>query len=61
VAVRLARVRERRDPAAAAPVGDRALELARGRLRIAEREVRDGTSRPPESRQKSAIQRLYAR
>ena len=37
-----ARDRERTHEGAAAAVGDRALELARGRDRIAEREVRDG-------------------
>ena len=44
--VGLARVRERGDPAGAAPVGDGALELARRRLRIAEREMRDGDEAP---------------
>src|SRR2546430_10065849 len=41
MAVRLSRERERRDERAATAVADRALELARGRTRIAEREMRD--------------------
>src|SRR5262245_28613413 len=44
--VRLARMGERRQPSGAAPVGDGALQLARGGLRIAEREVRDRNEAP---------------
>jgi hypothetical protein len=56
--VALACVGERRDPATLAAVGDRAPELGGRALRIEQRQMGDGTSRPRESRQKSAIQRL---